>query len=145
MTRQTGPDARGVSTTAAPLPDARRFGPRLSRVAPTTLLRAMIPLSLMLAGCALDGPAPRLSAPLDEDQATHIAAKFLEGTEYAEDYVGALGRLEDPTLAQTGRNDCGLITTPTWTFHVHKPHEGTVYVDAGTGKVSCSSLPFLRV
>lgn len=92
---------------------------------------------------------------LSEVQARSNAAAVLKGDPYGRTASAAASRIQKGQLLVAGTSDCGKqpIVRPVWQFHVTVPANvisygseainGYLVLDARSGKMLCTSLPFL--
>ena len=113
-----------------------------------------ITLILMLSILILPyGLAKAQSSALSEQQARMAGARILKGDPYGQTVEEAQKRIQGAQLVVSGTFSCGKITKPLWHLRVVEPEkvisagnpkiDGSLFVDARTGKIVCTGLPFL--
>ena len=91
------------------------------------------------------------ASSLNEAQAFTRAVAILRGDPYGNSYTEVASVIKSATLITKGSSNCGgTVKRPVWSLHVVVPKtnrndaiDGTLDIDASTGKMVCASLPFL--
>lgn len=126
--------------------------PRCRQVAATLMLTLAFMVGEASAAtrtAVLKAPAPHQTVLLiGEQEAIKSGANIIRGAIYGESLMDATQTIKTAELRMAGTNDCGPVTTPVWALHVHagsgsQPLDGWIFVDASTGALKCSRLPFV--